>query len=592
MKSMKSIKSRIVLINIILAVLISLIVGGLCIISLTRSNKYSIEEYEKLLREDYDKNIKNQVENVLSLMNSVYKEQLAGSITEEQAKDECKKLIKNLRYNGDGYFWIDDTDAYLIAHPLLPEREGENRIDETDKKGVKLIQNIINISKEQGGGFTDFYYMKPNEVDVSPKRAYSALFKPFNWIISTGNYVDDIDKLVQSKTAEMISRENETTINIAIATIILSIVSIFIAVKTSAKLLKPVNKIRKLAKRLSNYDFSEAINVEDKTELGQTASDLNVAQENIKKLVGNIRLSITNLTASTEELATLTGEVNQRVKNINKSTKEIVESMGESSKSADDVHDYMEAITVSVNKLAEKSIDSNSISLDFKEKSSQLKIDTDITLEQTRNIYANKEEKILEAIKEAEIVKEVTKNINNISSIAEQTNMLALNAAIEAARAGEQGKGFVVVAEEVRKLAEESSESTVLIEDTVSKIQEAIDKLSINSNEVLEFMNKDVVEEFNTFMQSSEYYYKNAERINSISEEIKEMSNKLDQAVVKISEDISIMARNSAKSDLSSQNILKEISETSHSINEVAETAKIQEDLSQKLSELIEDFKI
>ncbi|MBE6052135.1 MAG: methyl-accepting chemotaxis protein [Clostridium sp.] len=589
---MKSIKSRIVLINIILAVLISLIVGGLCIISLTRSNKYSIEEYEKLLREDYDKNIKNQVENVLSLMNSVYKEQLAGSITEEQAKDECKKLIKNLRYNGDGYFWIDDTDAYLIAHPLLPEREGENRIDETDKKGVKLIQNIINISKEQGGGFTDFYYMKPNEVDVSPKRAYSALFKPFNWIISTGNYVDDIDKLVQSKTAEMISRENETTINIAIATIILSIVSIFIAVKTSAKLLKPVNKIRKLAKRLSNYDFSEAINVEDKTELGQTASDLNVAQENIKKLVGNIRLSITNLTASTEELATLTGEVNQRVKNINESTKEIVESMGESSKSADDVHDYMEAITVSVNKLAEKSIDSNSISLDFKEKSSQLKIDTDITLEQTRNIYANKEEKILEAIKEAEIVKEVTKNINNISSIAEQTNMLALNAAIEAARAGEQGKGFVVVAEEVRKLAEESSESTVLIEDTVSKIQEAIDKLSINSNEVLEFMNKDVVEEFNTFMQSGEYYYKNAERINSISEEIKEMSNKLDQAVVKISEDISIMARNSAKSDLSSQNILKEISETSHSINEVAETAKIQEDLSQKLSELIEDFKI
>lgn len=587
---MKSIRSKIVSINILLAVLISFIVGGLCIVGLSRSNKYSIQEYEKRLREDYDEKIKSQVENVLSMMNSVYKKQLAGVITEGQAKEECKSLIKSLRYSGEGYFWIDDTDANLIAHPMLPEREGENRIDETDKKGVKLIQNIISIAKEQGGGFTDFYYIKPKEVEVSPKRAYSALFKPYNWIVSTGNYVDDIDKLVESKTSEMVDRETKTAINMTIATIILSIIAIVVAVNTSSKLLKPVNKIRKLAKRLSNYDFSEPINIEDKTELGQTAIDLNTAQENIKNLIGNIRLSITNLTASTEELATLTDEVNLRVKNINESTKEIVEDTEESSKSVDDVQGYMEEIGESVNRLAEKSIDSNRISLDFKEKSSQLKADTDFTLEQTKNIYANKEEKILEAIKEAEIVKEVTKNINNISNIAEQTNMLALNAAIEAARAGEQGKGFVVVAEEVRKLAEESSESTILIEDTVSKIQEAFDKLSINSDEVLKFMNKDVVDEFNTFMESGEYYYENAEKINNISEEIKEMSNKLDEAMVRINKYISIIAENSAKSDTNSKNILKEISETSYSINEVAETARIQEGLSQKLSELIEDF--
>lgn len=589
---MKSLKGSIILINIILAILISFTVGGLCIIGLNRSNKYSIVEYERLLREDYDKNIKNQVENVLSLMQSVYNKQLNGVITEEQAKDECKSLVKDIRYNKEGYFWIDDLNAYLITHPILQEKEGENRINETDKKGVKLIQNIIKVAKEEGGGFTDFYYMKPGEEEVAPKRAYSELFEPYGWIISTGNYVDDIDKLVEEKTENLIAKERETTINIIIATIILSVISIIVAVKTSSKLLKPINKIRLLAKRLSSYDFSEDINVEDKTELGQTAKDLNLAQNNVKELISNIRSSITDLTSSTEELATLTSEVNQRVKNINESTEEIVENMSESSQSADNVQDYMKEITVSVNKLAEKSLDSNGISLDFKKRSSQLKENTDLALGHTRSIYESKEEKILEAIKEADVVKEVSKNINNISSIAEQTNMLALNAAIEAARAGEQGKGFVVVAEEVRKLAEESSESTVLIEDTVSKIQDALDKLSTNSSEVLEFMNKDVVNEFNSFIESGDYYYKNAEKINNISEEIKDMSNKLYEAIIRISEAIKVMAKNSSKSDRSSKEILKEISETSHSISEVNETARIQEELSQKLSELIEGFKI
>ena len=144
----------------------------------------------------------------------------------------------------------------------------------------------------------------------------------------------------------------------------------------------------------------------------------------------------------------------------------------------------------------------------------------------------------------------------------------------------------------VRKLAEESSESTVLIEDTVSKIQDALDKLSTNSSEVLEFMNKDVVNEFNSFIESGDYYYKNAEKINNISEEIKDMSNKLYEAIIRISEAIKVMAKNSSKSDRSSKEILKEISETSHSISEVNETARIQEELSQKLSELIEGFKI
>lgn len=123
------------------------------------------------------------------------------------------------------------------------------------------------------------------------------------------------------------------------------------------------------------------------------------------------------------------------------------------------------------NELSTKSTDGSGISISFKEKSLELKNKTNEALGNTEKMYDEKQDKILEAIKAGGVVKEVSKMVEAISEIAEQTNLLALNAAIEAARAGEQGRGFAVVSEEVRKLAEESSNSATSIQGTVGKIQ-------------------------------------------------------------------------------------------------------------------------
>ena len=197
---MKSLKGKIILMNVLIATLVAVVLGTICIVELKKSNSASIIQYEKLLREDYDSNIKYQVENVITLLDGIYEKQAIGELTEGQAKEQAKYLVKALRYNKDGYFWIDSIDATLIAHPILPEKEGQNRTDETDKNGNKLIQNIINVATKEGGGFTSFYYIKPNEDGVSPKRAYSQLFEPYGWVISTGNYIDDIDNQVTLKT--------------------------------------------------------------------------------------------------------------------------------------------------------------------------------------------------------------------------------------------------------------------------------------------------------------------------------------------------------------------------------------------------------
>lgn len=590
---MRSLKGKIILMNVIISIVIAAIIGGVGIVNLSRNNTQQINEYEELLRSDYDTNIKCQVENVITLLDGIYKKKEDGQYTEEEAKQETKDLVKNLRYNGEGYFWIDGTDATLIAHPILSDQEGNNRINETDKNGNKLIQNIIKTATTSDeGGFNNFYFMKPNEEDPAPKRAYSELFKPYGWIISTGNYVDDIDKVVNGKKAELSARLNHTLFLSIGIMIVLLILSIAFAIKLSSNLTKPIIKIQRLAERLANYDFSKNIELRDKTELGKTAEALNLAQKNIKDLVRSIRENAAELTASSEELSALTHEVKGKVTIMNTATKEIVENMSESSESANQVNECMKEVSISVDELSGKSTDGSCISINFKEKSLQLKNATTSVLDNTRNVYEAKEENILKALKDGEVVQEISNMVQAISEIAEQTNLLSLNAAIEAARAGEEGKGFAVVAEEVRTLAEESSASASSIQSTVGKVQNAFKELSYNSSEVLKFINNDIIKNFNEFISSGEYYYNNAEKISGISEDIAAMSEELNASVEEINAMIQAMAENSEKSAENSNKILEGISEAASSIEELASTAKTQAVNAQKLNELIDGFKI
>ena len=248
---MKSLKGKIILMNVLISTLVAVVLGTICILELNKSNSKSIKQYETFLREDYDNNIKYQVENVITLLNGIYKKQVSGDLTEEQAKEQAKYLVKSLRYNKDGYFWIDGIDATLIAHPISPEREGKNRIDETDKNGNKLIQNIINIATKEGGGFTNFYYIKPNEDGVSPKRAYSQLFEPYGWIISTGNYVDDIDKQVALKTTELNNTLVKNIIILLISMSILLVIAIIIAIKVSSQTYKTFSWHKGISTKIS-----------------------------------------------------------------------------------------------------------------------------------------------------------------------------------------------------------------------------------------------------------------------------------------------------------------------------------------------------
>jgi methyl-accepting chemotaxis protein len=583
---MKSLKSTIILMNVVIVGVVTLLLSIISITELRKSNLESINQYQTSLRQGYDNNIKSQVNNVVGLLNGIYKMQTDGVLAEAEAKKQARNVVKSLKYDENGYFWIDNVNGQIADNTTDTKNSSGSTGDANNFKS-----KIMSVVLKDGSGFTDFEFPKQNG-ESAPKRAYSVLFKPYEWVVSTGNYVDNIDLEVANKTSELNNKLIQTIIILVISMITLMSVSIVIAVRISRKVTKPLTKIKDLAERLAKYDFSEDVNIISKNEFGQTAKALNAAQNNVKNLIKNISGQTMELTASTEELSAVTQEVTGRVLSINSSTKEIVNNMNESMESAKQVHESMKEVNGKIGELSRESTNGSEISTSFKDKSLKLKNDTNKALTDTQNIYEEREEKIISAIKEGTIVKEVSVMVEAISSIAEETNLLALNAAIEAARAGEQGKGFAVVSEEVKKLAEQSGNSAKSIQNTVSKVQEAFKKLSDNSNEILSFINADVIKQFNEFISSGEYYYDNAAKISKISEDIAGMSENLNASIQQINAMVDTMASNSEKSTQNSTEILEGIMETTASMEEIATTAENQALLAQKLNELIDGFKI
>jgi len=581
---MKKLKSTIILMNILIVGIATLLISFIAINQLRKSNLDANKQYETIIRESYDKNIKDQVNNVIILLDSIHKMQVDGRFTEEEAKKQARNIVKNIRYDETGYFWIDNVDSKLI--------DNSSNTDKETGDATNFKQKIMNIIQKDGCGFTDFEFPKLNGEDVGKKRAYSTLYKPYDWVVSTGNYVDNIDLEVNQKTAEFNDKLIKTIIILAMSLILLMTLSIIIAVRISSNLTKPLTKIKELAERLAKYDFSENVNINSRNEFGQTAKALNEAQDNVKNLIKNIGEQTCELTSSSEELSAVAQEINNRVLGLNKSTEEIVNNMNESMESAKQVNESMQEINGSITELSKKSNDGSEISTSFKDRSLKLKNETDTALVHTHSIYEEKEEMILSAIKEGTVVQEVSIMVDSISAISKETDLLALNAAIEAARAGEHGKGFAVVSEEVRKLAVQSSTSATLIQNTVLKVKKAFNKLSTNSNEVLSFINTEVIKQFDGFIVSGQYYYDNAEEISKISEDIAAMSQQLTASSQEINEMINTMASNSEKSTQNATEILDGITETALSMEEIAATAENQAVLAQKLNELLDKFKI
>lgn len=588
-KRKSSLIFSIMIMSAVIVILTALIIGGSSVVSLSTLSDSSYDTYENAMDEGYKNEIKSQVQSTISVMQAQYDMYKAGEKTEEEAKNDAKEIIRVMRYRDDqsGYFWIDDTDYILVMHPILVENEGNNRYDLQDPNGVMIVQSIVKVCQTpEKGGFNEFYFTKADGVTVAPKIAYSQIFEPWGWIVSTGNYVDDITEDKAQTRAELKNLYQEVIIRVIVIFVAAVLIGLAIAYFVGRRIIAPLKKIQVFAGHIADGNLTTSVEVEQNNEIGQTAQALLVAQDNMRDLlrgINDVAQSVSNVLdqfdAAFRNMKESIGQVNAAVDSIADNVSRQADSTDEASDDVNVMADRIRQTGDEVESLDRNAKDMSQISEQSMETLRQLIQVNEIT----RKSITGMAEQINSTHRS---VQQIHVAANLINEISDQTGLLALNASIEAARAGDTGKGFAVVADEIAKLANQSSES-------VGEINRVVEELQNNATKSVEGMreiNSSVDKQVETLTETQQIFTKlHQELSNCVSsvQSIDGMTEELEKQRTNVTESLNVL--NSLAQDNAA--VAQETSAMSAGLAKVVDdSGSIMEDLENKTKSLMDNI--
>ncbi|MFT3985840.1 MAG: methyl-accepting chemotaxis protein [Lachnospiraceae bacterium] len=574
-----------------------LLVGGYSSYHMMEMNRQQAAALKTTLTQEYDATIKYEVETALNVVNFYYDASQTGKMTEEEAKAMAIDALKALRYHGDGYFWIDDVDGTLIAHPIQPEDEGSNRLQVQDANGVYLIQEIMKAAKDgERDGYTDFMWVKPEETDTnnaSPKRAYSELFNQWNWVISTGNYIDDINTDVAEKEAELQRDFQENLLAMTVFLLISLLANAIFSFWFSKALSRPIVLLAKgFEKDESGKISMKEIELHSKDEIGLLAKTLNEMSGQVREFIEGVRQESGHVEQVAKTVKADMGALNDEVEEISSATQEIVAGMEETTAVSEDTKNRALDVSAETDSFAQNAKDATGAVSEIRKRAQTLQGDLQEAVEKGAAFLTKAHEGLNQAKEDAKAVEQIGKLADTIIEITSQTNMLALNASIEASRAGEAGRGFAVIADEIRTLADNSQAAVGQIQTMIQSVTASVDALYLNSRHLVQYMAENVKKDYDLMMHASEDYAKDAGYLEQVFEEFHTRTERLNEIIQSMTTGMSEIAEATADGTNGAGNIASSIEIVTKKANELLEEANKSEQYSKTLLEMVLKFNL
>jgi len=373
----------------------------------------------------------NIVDAAMSIVEDYAGMAAKGAMTPEQARAQALQRLKNFRYGKDGYLTVTDSHATVVMHPFLANMTGKNLADYKDGKGVHVFQEVARIGREGSAGFVRYAYPRPGSTVEEPKLMRVAHFAPWDWNISSGVYVDDIENAF----------ERALLTSAALLAALCAALGVLVVVINRGLMRElggePAHAAA-IARRIAAGELDVAVStrsVDDTSMLHAMAH----MQSMLASTVGTIR-------AGADAIASASGQIASGNLDLSARTEEQASSLEETAAS-------MEQLTAAVRQTSENAHEASRYAADAADVARRGGAVVRRVIDTMAAIDASSSS--------------IAEIIAVIDGIAFQTNILALNAAVEAARAGEEGRGFAVVAAEVRNLAHRSAAAARQVKELV-----------------------------------------------------------------------------------------------------------------------------